>query len=149
MRKQRRSRSSWRASEMRVARPGLWLIAAAVVGMLLVEGWEGSRVAQLSLALGQNRTALEEAQTRLAFVRADLDRRTTRTETAPLAARLGLAPADAQQIVALPSVYLAAAATATRDGEPASVLAWAERASRALVPDATARARDRNPIHSR
>jgi hypothetical protein len=122
----------------------LWLIAAAVVGMLLVEVWEGSRVAQLSLALGQNQTALEEAQARLAFVRADLERRTTRAETAPLAARLGLAPADAQQVVALPSAYLAVGATATRDGEPASVLAWAERASRALVPEATARVRAEN-----
>lgn len=140
----RRSRPSWRASERRVARPGLWLIAAAVVGMLLVEVWEGSRVAQLSLALGQNRTALEEAQARLAFVRADLERRTTRAETAPLAARLGLAPADAQQVVALPSAYLTAGATPNRDGEPASVLVWAERASRALVPEATARVRAEN-----
>jgi hypothetical protein len=137
----RRSRSSWRASEMRVARPGLWLIAAAVVGMLLVEVWEGSRVAQLSLALGQNRTALEQAQARLAFVRADLERRTTRAETAPLAGRLGLAPADAQQVVALPSAYLAAGTAPDRGQEPASVLALAERASRALVPEATARAR--------
>lgn len=137
----RRSRPSWRASEMRVARPGLWLVAAAVVGMLLVEVWEGSRVAQLSLALGQNRAALEEAQARLAFVRADLERRTTRAETAPLASRLGLAPADAQQVVALPSAYLATAATPHRDDAPASVLALAERASRALVPEATARVR--------
>jgi hypothetical protein len=129
---------------MRVLRPGLWLIAAAVVGMLLVEVWEGSRVAQLSLALGQNRAALEQAQVRLAFVRADLERRTTRAETAPLAMRLGLAPADAQQVVALPSAYLAAGATPTRDGDPVSVLAWAERASRTLVPEATARVRADN-----
>jgi hypothetical protein len=140
----RRSRPSWRASEMRVARPGLWLIAAAVVGMLLIEVWGGSRVAQLSLTLGQNRAALEEAQARLAFVRADLERRTTRAETAPLAARLGLAPADAQQVVALPSAYLAAGATPTRDRAPVSVLALAERASRALVPEATARVRAEN-----
>jgi len=101
-------------------------------------------VAQLSLALGQNRTALEEAQARLAFGRADLERRATRAETAPFATRLGLAPADAQQVVALPSAYLAAAAAPTRDGKPASVLAWAERASRALVPEATARVRTEN-----
>jgi hypothetical protein len=129
---------------MRVLRPGLWLIAAAVVGMLLVEVWEGSRVAQLSLALGQNRTALEEAQARLAFVRADLERRTTRAETAPLAAPLGLAPADAQQVVVLPSEYLAVETTPSRDPASASVLALAERASRALVPEATARVRTEN-----
>jgi len=138
---QGRSGPSWRAAELRVLRPGLWLIAAAVVGMLLVEVWEGSRLAQLSLALGQDRTALELARARLAFVRADRERRATRAETAPLAARWGLAPADAKQVIALPSEYLAAGATPDRDGEPASVLAWAERASRALVPEATARVR--------
>ena len=44
-------------------------------------------------------------------------------------------------MIALPSEYLAAGVTPDRDGEPASVLAWAERASRALVPEATARVR--------
>ena len=140
----RRSSPSWRAPEMRVARPGLWLFAAAVIGMSLVEVWEGSRMAQLSFALDHDGKAPKEAQARLAFVRADLERRTTRAETAPLAARLGLAPADAQQVVALPSAYLAAAATPGRDGASVSVLAWAERASRALVPEATARVRAEN-----
>ena len=144
MKQPRRSRPSWRASERRVVRPGLWLVAAAVVGMLLVEVWAGSRVAQLSLALGHNRTALEKAQARLAFVRADLECRTTRAEAAPLASRLGLAPADAQQVVALPSSFLAAASTPKRDASTVSVLAWAERASRAIVPEATARVRAEN-----
>jgi hypothetical protein len=128
---------------MRVVRPGLWLVAAAVVGMLLVEVWAGSRVAQLSLSLGQHRTALDKAQARLAFVRADLERRTTRAEAAPLASRLGLAPADAQQVVVLPSAFLAAA-TPRRDASRVPVLAWAERASRAIVPEATARPRTDN-----
>ena len=144
MKQPRRSRPSWRASEMRVARPGLWLTAAVVVGMLLVEVWAGSRVAQLSLALGHNRTALEKAQTRLAFIRADLERRTTRAEATPLASRLGLAPADARQVVALPSAYLAAGTTPDRDRGTVSMLAWAERASRAIVPEATARVRAEN-----
>jgi len=139
MKQPRRIRPSWRASEMRVVRPGLWLVAAAVVGMLLVEVWAGSRVAQLSLALGKNRTALEKAQARLAFVRADLECRTTRAEAAPLASRLGLAPADAQQVVALPSSFLAAATPPKRDASTVPVLAWVERASRAIVPEATAR----------
>jgi hypothetical protein len=139
-----RNRPSWRASEKRVARPGLWLVAAAVVGMLLVEVWAGSRVAQLSLTLGHHRTALEKAQARLAYVRADIECRTTRAEAAPLASRLGLAPADAQQVVALPSSFLAAATTPKRDGSTVPVLAWAERASRAIVPEATARVRAEN-----
>jgi len=131
-------RSSWRA-QVRVARPELWLAATALVGILLVEIWQSSYVAQLSLDLGQKRTALEGARARLQYVRADLERRTTRAETVPLAARLGLAPADAQQVVALPSQYLAADVTPSRTGEPVSVLALAERASRALVPEATAK----------
>ena len=144
MKGSRRSRPSWRASEMRVARPELWLTAAAVVGMLLVEVWAGSRVAQLSLSLGHHRTALEKAQARLAFVRADLERRTTRAETAPLASQLGLAPADAQQVVVLPSSYLTAAVPANRTDSKVRMLAWAERASRAIVPEATARVRAEN-----
>ena len=144
MRQVHRNHPLWRAAEMRVTRPGLWLIAAAVVGMLLVEVWAGSRVAQLSLTLGHNRTALEKTQARLAFMRADIERRTTRAETAPLASELGLAPADAQQVVVLPSAYLAAAVPANRTGSRVRMLAWAERASRALVPEATARVRADN-----
>jgi len=134
-------RPSWRVPEPRAVRPGLWLLAAIVVGMMLVEVWAGSRVAQLSLALGQNRTALEKAQPRLAYLRADLERRTTRAEAVPLAPRLGLAPADAEQVVVLPSMFLAADPATERDGRNASLLVWAERASRALVPEATARVR--------
>jgi hypothetical protein len=151
MRQQRRSRLSWRAGvptwspapETRFVRPELWLAAAALVGVLLAEVWQSSHVAQLSLELAQKRAALESARARLLYVRADLERRTTRAETAPLAARLGLAPADAQQVVALPSRYLVADATPHRTGQ-VSALALAERASRALVPEATAKSRAGN-----
>lgn len=138
----RRSRLSWRAQDARVARPELWLIAAAVVGMLLVEVWQSSRMAELSLTLDQSRTALEQAHARLDFVRADLERHTTRAELAPLANQLGLAPLDAQQVVVVPAEYLADGGRA--DGAPSATLAWAERASRVLVPEATARDRAGN-----
>jgi hypothetical protein len=140
----RRSRPFWRASETRAVRPELWLIAAAVVGMLLVEVWQSSRMAELSLQVAQHRAALEQAHARVAYVRADLERRTTRAELAPLALAMGLAPADGQQVVLVPSQYLAAETPARRDVEAVSVLALAERASRALVPDATARSREAN-----
>ncbi len=140
----RRSRPSWRASEARALRPELWLVAAVAVGMLLVEVWQSSRMAELSLALDQTRTALVQAQARQEFVQARIDRRTTRAELAPLASQLGLAPADAQQVVALPSEYLEDGATSERGGETAPMLALAERASRVLVPEATARGRAGN-----
>jgi len=147
----RGTKSSWRAADPRVARPELWLLAMAVTGILLVEVGQSSRVAQLSLALDQSRTTLEESEARLQFLRADLDRRTTRAELAPVAKRLGLAPLDAQQVVVLPAEYLAAEDGNPRDGlptgsvgSPASLLAWAERVSRSLVPEATARGRAGN-----
>lgn len=137
-------RSSWGAREARSIRPELWLLAAGLVGMLLVEVWQSSRVAELSLRLEQSRASLVQAQARMEFVQAQLDRRSTRAELAPLASQLGLAPADAQQVVALPAEYLVAGEAGRRDAPGVSLLALAERVSRALVPEATARARTGN-----
>ena len=140
----RHSVSSWRAPEGRVARPELWLLATVVAGMLLVEVWESTRMAELSLALDQTRTALQQTHARLDFVRAELERRHTRAELAPLASQLGLAPPDPQRIVVLPAEYLADDDRGRRNGEAVSLLVWAERASRVLVPEARARGRSGN-----
>lgn len=137
----RRNRPSWRASEGRALRPEVWLMAALAVAMLLVEVWQSSRVAELGLSLDQNRAALVQAQARLEFTRARLERRTTRAELTPMAGVLGLAPADERQVVNLPAEYLADGGAERPSGESASLLTLAERASRALVPDATARDR--------
>ena len=124
--------------------PGLALAALCLVGMSLLEVWQNSRLAQLSLALEQHRAALTRADARMEFVGALVERRTTRTELAPLAAELGLKPADAQQVVALPSEFLADRGAVARDGDPVPLWAWAERASRALVPEARAKGRTEN-----
>ena len=136
----RRSAQSWRAAEARFIRPDLWLLALGVVGVLLIEVRQSSRMAELSLQLDRSRASLEQAQARLDFVRADIEKRTTRAELVPVAERLGLAPLDAGQVVALPSGYLVVDEVADRS-RPTTVLAWAERASRSLVPEATARPR--------
>lgn len=131
---------SWRASEGRVARPELWLLAALVVGMLLTEVWQSTRVAELSLALDQTRTAMQQVHARVDFVRAELERRSTRAELAPLAERLRLAPPEAQYVVVLPAEYLASGeAPAVKDDHSLALLA--ERVSRVLVPEAKARGR--------
>lgn len=135
-----RPHPSWRASDARI-RPELWLIALAAVGVLLVEVWQSSRMAELCYALDHTRSSLVQAQARLEFVRARIDRSTTRAELAPVASKLGLVPASAEQVVHLPSEFLTDAVAARTPDRP-SVLAWAERASRALVPEATARGRD-------
>ncbi len=128
-------------SEGPAFRPGLLLTAAAVVAILLVEVWQSAHVAELCLARDHTRAALVELNARLDFVHADLERRTTRAELAPLALRMGLMPADPQQVVHLPSEYLADGGSTPRDGRRVTVLTWAEGVSRALVPDATARSR--------
>jgi len=138
----RRSVARWRVSERRALRPELWAMALAVVGMLLVEVWQSSRMAELCFDLARNRTEVQQARARLEYLQAELDRRTTLANLAPQAGLLGLVPADDKQVVQLPPEYLAAAdQRAGRDSRPA--LAWAERVSRVLVPEATARGRDR------
>ena len=137
----RRPHASWRVPDRRALRPELWLIALAAVAMLLVEVWQSSRMAELCLALDRNRAAVQQAQARLQYLRAELDHRTTRAELAPQASTLGLVPVDARQVVQLPPEYLAADDGRT-GGEARPALAWAERVSRVLVPEATARGRD-------
>ncbi len=136
----RRPHASWRVPDRRALRPELWLVALAAVAMLLVEVWQSSRMAELCLALDRNRAAVQQAQARLQYLRAELDHRTTRAELAPQASLLGLVPVDARQVVQLPPEYLAADGSTGGERHPA--LALAERVSRVLVPEATARGRD-------
>ena len=137
----RGGRPSWRAPEGMFPRPELWLCATLVLGMLLTEVWQTSRMALLCLGLDQARSASAHAEARLDYLRAAAERRCTRGELVPLAARLGLAPADAKQIVMLPSEYLADDRSTPGNDASSPVLAWAERVSGALVPEATARGR--------
>jgi hypothetical protein len=80
---------------------------------------------------------------RLEFLRADLERRTTRAELAPVANELGLKPAELRQVVLVPAAYLAR--EEERAPEAATpFLAVSERIARALVPDARARGREQH-----
>jgi hypothetical protein len=118
--------------------------ALVLVAALLVEVGQSSRMAELALLLDQNRAALSQSTARLEFVQARLERVTTRAELAPLAGRLGLAPADAGQVVALPAEFLAPDPPSGPSPEAGSLMDLAERASRVLVPEATARVRTGN-----
>ena len=133
-------RPSWRFAEGQAGRPELWLAAVVVVGMLLLQVWQNSRMTELCLALEQNHSSLAQVEAKWNFVRADLERKTTRAELVPLALGLGLRPADDAQVVNLPTEYLAVAESTPRDGT-VPVLAWAEGVSRAFVPEAGARIR--------
>ena len=132
-----RPRVHWSLGDARRPRLGLWLAAFALLGLLLAEVWQNARVTQLCLKLERTHRALTAAEARSAYVQAQLERRATRASLSPMAGSLGLAPADAQQVVMLPAEYLAHDET----GSAGPQLALAERFSRALVPEATARER--------
>lgn len=137
-----RPRVVWNATESHMLRPELWLVALGLIGLLLTEVWQNARVTQLCLRLERTHHALAAAQAREAYVRAQLERRATRAALSPMAGSMGLVPADPRQVVTLPAEYLAADETnPTLDAPPP---AWADRVSRALVPDATARGRNGN-----
>lgn len=138
---QPRPRVSWSPVERRSPRLGLWLAAFALLGMLLAEVWQNAKVTQLCLELERTHHALTAAQARMAYVRAQLERRATRASLSPLAGSLGLQPADAHQVVMLPAEYLARdESRTTRPSAPSLAASLSE----ALVPEATARERDGN-----
>lgn len=133
-----------RASEPPAFRPQLALLAVAVLAVLLLEVWQTSTVASLSIRLGKSVHALQQANAEMAWTRAKLDRSSSRSELEPVAAVMGLRPVDPRQIVTLPEDYLepAPARQAASPGSP--MLALAGRALDALVPDASARGRHVN-----
>jgi hypothetical protein len=141
MKSYRASRPSWQVVEAWAPKPELLLGVTVVVGMLLVEVWQSSRMAQQSLAYDQSRSTYEQANARCDYLRATVDRRSTRPELAPMAEKTGLKPAEPGQIVLLPSEYLVADRPAPRAEDPPALLAAVERFSSALVPAATARSR--------
>ena len=137
----RGSRPSWQVRENLLPRPELWVGAAVVLTMLLVEVWQTSHMAQLCLTLEQTRSALQQANAGWDYSRAAADRRSTRAELTPLADGLGLKATRREQIWKLPSEYLADDRGPSRDDASTPLLAFAERVSGALVPEATARGR--------
>ena len=139
-----RSLPSWRASDARRVRPELALGALALLAMLLLEVWQSSAVASLAVAAGRANDHLQRASNELEWTRAQLDRSSSRSEVGSLAEALGVRPAEATQVVWLPSEYLEGdGAPAGHDGSH-TLLAVAGRALLSLVPEATARGRHVN-----
>jgi len=140
----RRSRPFWHATEARVRRPELWLVAAVAVAMMLVEVWQSSKVADLCLKLDQTRSRLQQSEALREYLQAGLEHRTTRSGLAPTAAAMGLVPADNSQVVNLPSDYLADSQELGSSGDAGQRGSFAERMARVIVPDARARSRAEN-----
>jgi len=136
----RRKAPFWRASEARIARPELWAMAVVVVGMLLVQVWQSARLAQDCMKLDRLRRALAQERSRLEYDRQRLEGDLTRAELEPIAARIGLVPVESVQQIDLPASYLASEGAVKAASSP-SKMAWLDRVSRALIPEATARSR--------
>lgn len=140
----RHSVPSWRVSENRSFKAGWVAAALALLAMLLLEVWQQSAVASLSLRAGRADELLKRASNELEWTRAQLDRDATRAEVGTLAFSAGVRPGDAAQVVWLPSDYLEEdGAVSDHDGSPA-LLASAGRALQSLVPEAMARGRHVN-----
>lgn len=137
----RHSVPSWRAVEPRVA-PFMRLWWLPVVGVILIlEVWQHTQVASLSVQADKAGEARRHANNELEWMRTQLDRSATRAEVGELAAEVGVRPGDSGQIVWLPADYLEEdGGVAHHDGSPA-LLAQAGRALQSLVPDASARGR--------
>jgi len=138
----RRSVPAWRVSEAHPIRWHWACGAVVLVGVLLLEVWQYSTVDSLSEQVGRATHRLQQASAELEWMRAQLDRESSRSALTPLAAELGLHPADPQQIVPLGGDF-PQAPEAGRAPAP-GMLAFADRALHALVPDAAARGRTVN-----
>lgn len=137
----RHSVPSWRRSDVRGAQPGWILAGALLLSLLLLEVWQQSAVASLSVRAGRATDALKRASNDLEWTRAQIDRGATRAEVGSIASSAGVRPGDAAQVVWLPEDYLEEdGVAADRNGSPA-LLASAGRVLQSLVPEAKARGR--------
>jgi len=102
----RHSVPSWHISTARSIQPGWVLGAILLLAMLLLEVWQQSAVASLSLRAGTANDQLKRTSNELEWTRAQLDRNATRAEVGSLAFSAGVRPGDAAQVVGLPSDYL-------------------------------------------
>jgi len=140
----RHSVPAWRVTDARGLRPGWILGAILLLAMLLLEVWQQSAVASLSLRAGQATDQLKRASNERDWMRAQLERSATRAEVGSLAFSAGVRPADAAQVVWLPSDYLEEDGVAVDHGGSPALLAVAGRALQSLVPEAKARGRHVN-----
>jgi hypothetical protein len=138
----RQSASSWRIPEARALQPGWILGACLLLAMLLLEVWQQSMVASLSLRAGRASDELKRASNELDWTRAQLDRSATRAEVGTLAFSAGVRPGEAAQVVWLPADYLEDdGAVGARVRSP-GLLDVAGRAFQSIVPEAKARSRN-------
>ncbi|MCC6350619.1 MAG: hypothetical protein IT347_13620 [Candidatus Eisenbacteria bacterium] len=140
----RRTLSSWRVPDAPAVRPQFVLLAAVVLAVLLIEVWQTSTVASLSMRLGRSTELLQQANAERAWTNSRLDQSSSRSQLGPVAGALGLKPVDPHRIVTLPEEYLEPAPGRPASAPTTPLLALAGRALEAIVPEAAARGRGVN-----
>ena len=121
---------------------GAWILALAL-SAAFVEVWQVTRVSELTLAIDEGTTELAKAEARRDGLEAQLAEHRTRTALESQARRLGMKPAEPQQIVVVPAAYLAGGSESVEGGR--SLVALGRRFAESIVPSARARTRTPKP----
>jgi hypothetical protein len=117
-----------------------WLLLfALLLAAAFIEVWETTTASQLSLEIDRLEETVQQQEARLNHIRTLTAEATSRVRLAGKAEALGLRPADPEQIVEIPTIYLESGTERSlpRDG----MVAVTRRIADVFIP--SARARDR------
>ena len=117
---------------------GVWVLGL-VLSAAFVEVWQVTRVSELTLAIDKSERASAETQARRDYLDAQIAATRTRPALERTAARIGMKPAEPQQIVVVPAALLADGPGAPEGGRFFAALG--RRVAETLVPKANAKGR--------
>ena len=117
---------------------GVWILLL-FAGAAFVEVWQVTRVSELTFAIDKSSLELAKAEARRDAIHASIAARSTRTALESEAKRLGMRPAEPDQIVVVPQEWLAGGGSSEEVG--GALVALGRRVAETLVPSARARTR--------
>ena len=118
---------------------GVWVLAIVLLAAF-TEVWQATRVSELSIDLERKSAALGKAEARRDALEAQLAAHRTRTALEARARSLGMKPAEPEQIVVVPSAWLAAGPE-REEGAGGALVAFGRKVAETVVPSARARTR--------
>ena len=117
---------------------GAWILLL-LVGGAFVEVWQVTQVSALTLRIDVAAADLAKAEARRDALEAQLAQHRTRTALEAEAKRLGMKPAEPEQVVVVPAEWLAGGGGSEEGG--GALVAFGRRIAETLVPSARARTR--------
>ena len=121
---------------------GAWILLL-LVGAGFVEVWQTTQVSALSIHIGRTADDLAKAEARRDALEARLAEHRTRTALEAQAKRLGMKPAEPEQVVVVPAQWLADGGSSEEGG--GALVALGRKVAETLVPQARARSRSASP----